>query len=266
MLKSLREARLATLLFAMGLMFTAGMLAFAVPKIYSEAPGVILQFKFFQNIMKGLLGAEVGEGFGPGMLAAIPWVHPLVLALVWAHAITHCTRLPVGEVDRGTIDILLSLPASRWQLYFCETLTWIGIGLVVVGAGYVGTLAGGVWTEPDARASARDLLRVAANLYCLYLAVGGIAWFISCLSSHRGRAVGAAFGIVLALFLLNFLAQFWDVAGAVKFLGVLDYYRPVEILAGGAWALRNMAILVSVAVVFWFAGGVWFARRDIRTL
>jgi len=31
------------------------------------------------------------------------------LALTWAHALLCCTRVPAGDVDRGTADILFGL-------------------------------------------------------------------------------------------------------------------------------------------------------------
>ena len=65
---------------------------------------------------------------------------------------------------------------------------------------------------------------------------------------------------------LNFLAQFWEPAQSASFLSVLNYYTPLLILRDSGWPVGDMAVLVGCAVVFWVAGGIVFARRDICTV
>jgi ABC-2 type transport system permease protein len=203
---------------------------------------------------------------GVEVLRTIGWVHPIVLALLWGLEIAICTRVPAGEVDHGTIDVLLGLPASRWRVYFCESLVWALAGVVVIGMGGLGSVIENLGVPADARLTASQVFRIAVNLYCLYLAVGGLALLISSLSERRGRAVAVAFGCVLASFFLSFIAQFWEPAEALVFLSVLDYYRPILILRDAAWPLNDMAALLGCAVVFWVAGGLFFAKRDICTV
>jgi putative exporter of polyketide antibiotics len=99
----------------------------------------------------------------------------------------------------------------------------------------------------------------------MYLTVGSGASLLSALSSRRGKAMTASFVIVVGSFLVNYLAQLWEPAKRLAFLSVLEYYRPVNGLRDGVWPLRDMAVLGSVAVVLWIAGGLVFARRDLTT-
>ena len=107
---------------------------------------------------------------------------------------------------------------------------------------------------------------VIANLFCLYLAVGGLGWLISSLSERRGKAIAIVFSILLASFLLSFLAQFWEPARRISWIGLLNYYQPLAILQSESWPWRNMAVLTVFGGVCWLVGGVIFARRDIRTV
>ena len=107
---------------------------------------------------------------------------------------------------------------------------------------------------------------VVLNLMCLYLAVGAVACFVASLSDRRGRAIGAVFVLVVASFLLNYLAQFWEPARRAAPLGLLRYYRPLVILRDGSFPARDVAVLLSAAVVLWVSGGLIFARRDLATL
>jgi hypothetical protein len=98
------------------------------------------------------------------------------------------------------------------------------------------------------------------------VAVGGLAWLVSSFSNRRGRAMTLVFLILLGLFLLNYLAQFWQPLENIVGLSPLHYHQPVSVLANGAWPWKNLAVLLSAGGVLLFAGGVVFGRRDLCTV
>ena len=265
LLKTIREAWLGTLLFGLGLFIFEGLLAHVFPTFFEEMAAPLLNLPFFRNILRALLGADVGDSLGPTVLSSFAWVHPVALILVWAHEIVLCTRVPAGEVDRGTMDTLLALPVSRWQMYNSETLIWLASGVGVLLMGLAGCLLGGQTVASEHRAEIGLLLKILANLGCLYIAVGGLTLLVSAVSERRGRAVAAVFAIVLASFFLNVLAQYWDLAERIAFLSVLNYYKPFIILQNSAWPVKDMVILACTGAALWLAGGILFAKRDIRT-
>jgi ABC-2 type transport system permease protein len=265
--KSAREVLPVTLLLGALLMLMQAVLAYVLPTFSAQFSSQMLRIEFVRNLIQAMLGTDLAEGIGPQLFVAMPWVHPVVLALVWAHAIIVCTRVPAGEVDRGTIDVLLGLPVSRWELYRSETGAWVvsGIVLLVLGAAgnTIGTLLVGT---ASLRPEPARVGLVVINQLCLYLAVGAVAWFVASLSDRRGRAIGAVFVVVVASFLLNYLAQFWEPAARAAPLGLLRYYRPLVVLRDGALPARDVIVLLSIAVVLWVTGGLIFARRDLATL
>lgn len=267
--KSIREVWSVTLFCGLGAMVFEVLLTYAIRTFQEQLDamaGQWLQLEWIQNILKGLVGTEIGEQLGPGALSSIAWVHPILLALIWAHEITICTRVPAGEVDRGTVDVLFGLPVSRWCIYGCETIVWLAAGAVVLLMALIGNAAMNLALTSDVAYDLRQAIVVISNLFCLYLAVGGLALLVSSLSDRRGRAVAAAFGIVVASFLLNFLAQFSTPIKSFSFLSLLNYYRPLLILRDGAWPIHDMLVLLVCAAVLWLAGGLIFNRRDICTV
>ena len=104
------------------------------------------------------------------------------------------------------------------------------------------------------------------NLFCLYGAVGGLAWLVSSLSDRRGRATTIVFLILLVLFLLNYLAQFWQPLEKIVFLSPLHYHRPVNVLGNGIWPWKDLGILLGAGFALWLAAGALFARRDLCTV
>ncbi len=267
-LKAVREVWPVTLGLGLALLAIEAVLAYVLPTFQQQFSQQIMQLQFAQTLIKALLGTDMGKGepMGPEMITAIAWVHPVVLALVWAHAIVVCTRVPAGEVDRGTIDVLLGLPVSRWELFLSDTAVWLASGAVLMGAALAGNLYGASRVTGSSTPGLGRLVIALADLFCLYLAVGGLAWLMSALSDRKGRAMAAVFILVVGSFLLNYLAQFWRPAERLAFLGVLNYYRPLFVLRDGAWPLRDMAVLGGVGAALWLAAGIVFARRDLCTV
>src|SRR5690349_12672160 len=103
--KTLRETWLTITLFALGLMLVERLLMFILPQVQQQAGSMLGSMPFAKTMLSALLGIEIGDQLTAQILQSILWVHPVVLALTWGYAIIFCTRFPVGEIDRGTIDI-----------------------------------------------------------------------------------------------------------------------------------------------------------------
>jgi hypothetical protein len=264
--KTLHETWLPTLLFGCALFVVKALLTHILPQIQEGLVGVFDQMPVVRSMLTALLGTELGEQISARTMQAFLWVHPVVLALVWAHEIAFCTRMPAGEIERGTIDFLLSLPVSRRVVYACESIVWLLSGLVILAMGFLGHRIAAPAMPVEMRPELSRAMLVTVNLYGVYLAVGGIAFLVSALSDHRGPAMAVIFGIVLASFLLNFVAQFWDPAKPFAFLGVMNYYQPARILQGGDLPLRDLSVLLSVGGLAWLLGGEVVARRSICTI
>ena len=96
--------------------------------------------------------------------------------------------------------------------------------------------------------------------------MGAFSWLVSACSNRRGVALTIVFVVLLTSFLLNFLAQFWDVADRVSFLSVMYYYRPLFILRDGTIPWGDIAVLLSVTVALWIGAGLGFGGRDVCTI
>ncbi len=210
LLKIFHEVRWPVLLFGLGLSFVMALLTMLLPKVLGDIHRVFERMAFIKPLITALLGVDPGDRMTATMSQAFLWVHPTVLTLLWTHEVMYCTRMPAGEIDRGTADFLLGLPVSRWKLFCSETLGWIASGLFILTCGYSGHLLASIFVQPEMRPPVLVTLFVMINLFAIYLAVGGFAFLVSSFSDRRGRAMGVVFAVLLASFLLNFLAQFWD--------------------------------------------------------
>jgi ABC-2 type transport system permease protein len=266
LLKAAHEMWPATLLCGVWLFGVEAALAYVLPTFEAQLADAMRQIGFVKTFVGVMLGVNMSGQMGPEAIQAYAWVHPVVLALVWTHALVCCTRTPAGEVDRGTADVIFTLPVTRWEILRSETAVWLAATLVVLGLTVLGNLVGASFTEEDEPMQWPRLLIVLANLLCMILAVGGLAWLVSAVCDRRGTAIAIAFGLLLTSFLLNFLAQFWSVAEHLSFLGLLNYFRPLFVFRDGTIPWHDMGILLAAAIGLWTAAGVVFSRRDVCTV
>ena len=261
--KTWRETWLMTVLLGVALCFVEGLLAAILPTIWEQMGGPFLESEFFQSMIRGLLSADVGARLSVENISAVAWIHPAVLTLFMAGAITVCTRFPAGEVDNGTADILLSMPVSRFQIVAHEAIAWLVGGVFLVCCALLGHTVGSTFGESSARQPGAYVLIVCVNLFCLYTAVAGLSCLAATLARRRGQAIAVMLATIVGSLLINFLIQAWPPAQHISFLSLLTYYRPFAVLQSGGWPTGDIAVLLMVGGCSWTLSAIRVVRRDI---
>lgn len=264
--KTIREALPTTIVIAIGLFLVELLFARILPGFYQEMSESVLKLPFVRKIIPAALGLDPDQAVGPAMLMTIVWIHPLVLALVWTHAIWAGTRVPAGEVDRATIDVLLSMPVSRSEVFLTEAVIAICLGAAVILAGLTGNVVGGWPMGEELVGTIGERLWVSANLWALYVSVFGMSAAVSSLCDRRGRAVGIVASLVIAAFVVGFLSAYSAALKKFLFLSILNYYRPLFVLQDGVRPITDIAVLLGIGFILWIFAAAIFVRRDIRTV
>lgn len=264
-LRSMRESRGPTIAFALGLFAFELLLGIILPTFQKEFSDKLMQVEFLQKIIAALLGTEVGMFDPRTALAMIGWVHPFVLALVWAHAIVLCTRFPSGALESGTLDVWLSLPVSRKAMQCGEFAAFAVCSAVLSISGLLGNLTGSLISGLSIKTSGGNLLLVTCNLYALSLAVGGAASCLSCLFDRRGRAMGAAFALLLACFFQSSMSSFNEIVKQFSPVSLMTYYRPYHVLHGTSKPWGDILVLMIAGGICGLIGLAILSRRDLST-
>ena len=260
------ETRWTVLFFGTGLFAIMALLTFLLPKVLGDIDQLLDSIPFIRTMIAVLLGTDPNAPISTKATQAFLWVHPTVLSLLWAVEIVLTSRVPAGEIDRGSVDWLMGLPVSRTKIWVSELIGWLLAGFVVLAFGMSGHMLAAPFMPEAMKPRPLMAAWILMNLYAVYIAVAGLSSLVSAFSDRRLRAVGGIFTLLIFSFLLNFLAQFWEPAKVLSFLSVLEYYRPAEILESQAFPMRNIAILLTVGGVAWGTGLAVFSRRNICTV
>lgn len=267
-MRALREIRGVTMVFALLLGGISGLLAYALPRIqarFAQRNFIPPGLREFRNAIFGIDSSSAGVS---EIAFALAWSHPIVIALLSAHAIIVCTRLLAGEVERGTIDVLLALPVSRLRLLASETTAWMLSAALVLGGVFLGSYLGAQFVRPEYRPDWARLAMVLPNLALVYGVIGTASLFCATVSDRRVRAVMAVIVFTVVSVLINFLYTLdpsLDFTKQLRFLSVLDYYRPIRVLMEGVWPWRDLAILGGACLALWIGTAVVLTRRSITT-
>ena len=105
----------------------------------------------------------------------------------------------VGELERGTLQLLMSYPVARWQVVAGKFLGHLAVLALAIVLGYgsaavlVGLLGGA-----DAEAW-MAFAALCASSICLGAVFLGLGYLVSALSDERAKAAGLAIGLWLFL-------------------------------------------------------------------
>jgi hypothetical protein len=221
-----------------------------------------MRVEFVQRIMKTFLGADLTPDISATGFMALGFTHPLIYALIWTFILTAATRVPAAEVERGTSDLLYTLPLSRGAIYRSAGLSlatgdhaahWRDVGgrfaRTAPGAD-VGTARLGKTHHRGRQSPGSESVRGGGGHCCFRL-------HLAARRGHRDHP-----GLAARLVLLEFLGQFAEFARGLGPAGILHYYRPLPLVRSGDWPVGDMLVLLGVAAVSWSAGLIRVRTRD----
>jgi ABC-2 type transport system permease protein len=209
------------------------------------------------KLIQTFLGGEEARFTNPEDTLALVTTHPLVQAIVCIWAIGRAAGAIAGEIDRGTMELLLAQPVARRKVVLAHLLvdaTVIPILCLALFAGLhfavwlVGsfTVDPGVYQAlhmkvpnplPSYTVNANVILPGLANTAALLFAVSGYTMWLSAAGRSRTKVLGLAILATLVQFLVNVIGQLWDGLAFLRPFTVFYYYQPQAINLKGAWTV-----------------------------
>lgn len=168
-----------------------------------------------------------------------------------------------SEIEKGTIEILLSQPISRSKLYLSRYISGIllMVGFVVITIGLLIAMASAFGI--DLKISHYPTLSLVAFLFAW--AIYSIAMFFSAIFSDRGKVYFISAALLFVMYALNILAGLKESLSDLRYFSFFHYYVPNDLLIRNQIDKYSVIVFISVAVVFSVAGYIAFNRRDIST-
>lgn len=212
----------------------------------------------------GLVKALGGEAmdFSTTALEVCWWNHPVVIILILSWAVSRGSAAVAGEIERGTIDIILSRSVSRFE-YLASQVAFALMGLVGLAFGLIaGCLVGSLFFTLKAPPTLLTLLKPATMVVTLGMAVYGYTLPFSTIDVVRWRPALAGSAITLGGLIAWSVAPFYELTWLRK-VSVFEAYAPVTVALKGEPLAYNATVL-SLVFVAGLVVSFWsFSERDL---
>jgi len=256
-LKTLRDYRVAILGWGigMGLVIVSPMASVAAlistPAQRAALAGLAAQFAWNADP----IAADTVGGYATfkiGIFVFLICVWPLLAA----------SRMLRGEEDRGSLDVLLSVPRSRAQVAVQKVAAmWTALLAMALIIGVLAYLGGRAF-KADFGLDGGLLFGLDLALICAVF--GGIALLVSQFTPERGPAAGIT-GALLGIFIVvDMVHRVIPNTDWFSRLSPIYYYNLSKpLLPSYGVSVGGLLVLLGLAVVL-SAAGIWlFARRDV---
>jgi ABC-type transport system involved in multi-copper enzyme maturation permease subunit len=248
---------------AIAILFFEPLFIRAISDLDLEVLTRLLKLPFVRTMLATFLGADLSGAISATALASFGFSHPFLFMVTGALVMAECTRTIAGEIDRGSADVWLSLPASRTSLYVSSTLVWLVGGAVYSCMPALGLYIGTRFIQLFEPIEFDRILPLYPNFLLMFVATASLTMCVSAFSTRRMRAISIVFAYLIGSFLLNFLATMWPGIGPVARLSLLRYYEPLLQVRDGTWPTTNLIVLATISIVAWSIGLWRFRTRDI---
>jgi ABC-2 type transport system permease protein len=214
------------------------------PKAFMDAFG--FDVKSF-GTFEGYIGSEQFSFIWPIMLIA------LVVSLGSAFL--------AGEIEKGTIGILLSQPVSRVKIFFSKFMagmTYLAL-FTAISVFSIFPLA----KAYDISYQSERFYKLALVGFLLGLAIFGLSLLFSAIFSEKNKSTFIVVGILIVMYFINIISGLKDNLKNLKYLSFFYYFKPSDILSYNkidqwTWWVFIGTFIISVTLAL-----IWFSKRDI---
>jgi ABC-2 type transport system permease protein len=213
--------------------------------------------------LRGLGGAAMD--FSSTAIEVAFWSHPFVILILAVWAISRGSAAVAGELERGTLDLVLSRPVSRASYLGAQVAVAV-IGLAALAVALVaGNQMGGRYNPVETPPRVWVLARPVLNYAALGLAIYGYTLLLSAVDSVRWRPTLLSSVLTLGGFIALVVANIptLDEWKWLEKVSIFKAYNPVEAAVKGESLGFNLQVLAGLGAAGIVLAFLAFQRRDL---
>ena len=228
----------------------------------SIAPGLFEQIKILKDLsIYELVGMQLGSI--EGYMASVVLVYvPILLGI---YCIIVSTSTLVGEEDNGTLELIVAMPLSRWQILTAKAMALCVVALFIMIIASIGNAFILAVMKINTPINVTPFGLFTALISSLPLALGliMIGLFLGAILPNRRLSAT----VMTIFFIASFFGE--NITGMVKslepikYFSLFNYYNTTETIFTDGAKLSDTIILLGVAAVFYVLALIFFKRRNI---
>lgn len=220
--------------------------------------------------------AQIATGAGK---IAVAYDDPIVLLLMTVWAISRGSDAVSGELNRGTMEMVLAQPVTRLGVLWTQAAVTLGGAAILATTAWLGTRLGLASVTLEETIAPSVFVPAALNLFAVTVFLAGLTTMVSSGSNYRSHTIGIVGGFYAISMILKIVGR---MAPPWKWLTYTSFFTPFEpqllvSRAAKAWTLWTPAgdgsfelgglgydsILIGLGLAFYMAATIIFYRRDL---
>jgi len=214
-----------------------------------------------------LLGIPVADLATATGQVSFLYVHVITMLVCVGWSIGRGSESVSGEISRGTMDLILTLPVWRSTVLLVPAAVATLGAMILAVSLWAGTWVGLASFDMTEKAPIGNFLPGVVNLFAMTFCLMGITTFISSWNRDRWRTVSLAAGFFAVSFVIKIISRLWDAGWWMKYLTFLAAFEPQKLILLGEGAeplgLWYNGTLLVVGLLSYAAGAAILAYRDI---
>lgn len=182
-----------------------------------------------------------------------------IMAIIFAISIAN--YISVNEVDKGTIETLVSLPVSRTRIFIERYFT--GLAILCIFCFISIFVAIPLAEFHNVKYTLDNYLTTTGGCLLLVSVVYSLATLSSVIFSEKSKATTVSGGILVFMYVLNVLSNLQDSLDNLKYVSFFHYFSGSDLLSKNVYPEYAVLVLGGVAIILFLAGLFWFNRRDL---
>jgi ABC-2 type transport system permease protein len=215
---------------------------------------------------------------GAGQIAA-EYDDPVVLLLMTVWAISRGSDAVSGELNRGTMEMVLAQPVTRTSVVVTHGVVTVAGALLLGLAAWLGTCMGLATVRLESTIDPRVFLPAALNLSALGVFLAGLTTMISAGTNYRSRTIGIVGGFYAVSMVIKIVGRMAPGWGWLSYTSFFTPFEP-QLLVGDrarAWAMQIEtlpntfelgglgydSVLIGLGLAGYIVASIVFSSRDL---
>jgi ABC-2 type transport system permease protein len=195
-------------------------------------------------------------------------VDPTLFLTCGLWAIARGSDAVSGELNRGTMEILLAQPVPRYQIMLVQAIVttlsaFLLVFIVFVGVG-LGVWMAGFKESVSMAHFARGLVNLFSLIYCL----AAVTTLLSSVDRYRWRTLALGGGFMVTQLIIKVLSRLRDDFEFLRYTTIYGAYEPWWIISASDdmfwWTWMGLCgVLLLIGTVCYIIATIIFCRRDL---
>ncbi len=222
--------------------------------------------RFFKGLVD-VLPISLDELSSRPAQVALGYVDPVVIVVLAAWAITRGSDAVSGQLERGSLEMLLAQPVRRMTLLASQAVVTIFGAALLAASAWAGTATGLALAMSDDPIAPERFYPAAANLFAFAFCLSGLTTAASAWGRYRWKSIGLICTLLIVQKIIEIVAKAVKPYAWIERLTFFTLYRPAKLVIDpeNAWPLawQYCGALVAIGLAGYLLAAIVFHRRDL---